>query len=151
MTAHAATGGALHLGRACDIDSRDIALAVAIVGRQGGTRRVRLTDDVVVDVPADGLAPAPGPGAVTLRPWQVTLSRERPAGSARNVWAGRVREVLPLGGRVRVTLAVGAREALTLVAEITPEARAELGVREGEPLYASFKATAVTAGAYRAP
>jgi len=129
----------------------DNALAIAIDGRQGGTRRVRLADDVVVDVPADGLEPAPGPVSVTLRPWEVTLSRERPAGSARNVWPGRVREVLPLGGRVRVTLAVGAREALTLVAEITPEARVELGVREGEPLYASFKATAVTAGVYRAP
>ncbi len=133
------------------VDDNDNALAVARDGRQGGTRRVRLTDDVVVDVPADGLAPTPGPVAVTLRPWEVTLSKERPAGSARNVWLGRVREVLPLGGRVRVTLAVGAREALMLVAEITPEARAELGVREGEPLYASFKATAVTAGVYRAP
>ncbi len=112
---------------------------------QGGTRRVRLTDGLAVYVPADGVAP--GPVAVSLRPWEVTLSGERPAGSARNVWVGRVREALPLGGRVRVTLAVGAHGALTLVAEVTPEALAEQGVREGDQICASFKATAVTVGA----
>lgn len=87
---------------------------------------------------------APGPVTVALRPWEVTLSRNAPEGSARNVFQGRVREVLPLGGRVRVTLAAGPVGNLALVAEVTPEAMAALDCREGQLLYAAFKATAVT-------
>lgn len=85
----------------------------------------------------------PGTVGVSLRPWEVILSAAPPSGSARNVLAGRVREVLALGGRVRVALAAGPEGALSLVAEITPEARESLGCHEGQTLYASFKATAL--------
>ena len=106
---------------------------------------VRIDEDIAVSVPAGDLHP--GLVSVAVRPWDIVLSRGRPGGSARNEFAGRVRDVLPLGGRVRVTLAAGARETLPLVAEITAEAQADLNVREGEVLYASFKATAVTVSA----
>ena len=104
--------------------------------------RVRLGDEVVIHASAEGV-PA-GPVGVSLRPWEIVLSAERPAGSARNVLRGIVGEVLPLGGRVRISLAVGGSGAVLLVAEITPDAQVGLDCHEGRPLYASFKATAVT-------
>jgi molybdopterin-binding protein len=82
--------------------------------------------------------------SVAVRPWEVVLSTAPPVGSARNVFEGQVREVLPLGSRVRVTLGIGARGSTPLVAEITPEAQEGLACHEGQRLYASFKATAVT-------
>ncbi len=107
----------------------------------------------------------PGPVGVALRPWDIVLSVARPVGSARNVLVGRVGEVLPLGGRVRVVLTVdpaltnhrvvhagapsgerASQPALSLVVEITPDALAELNLRDGQTVYASFKATALTVG-----
>jgi molybdate transport system ATP-binding protein len=84
-----------------------------------------------------------GPGFVVVSPRDIVLSREPPAGSARNVVRGRVREVVPeppLGERVRVVL--DAEPAL--VAEVTPAAVASLELRPGELVYAAFKATGVT-------
>ncbi len=107
--------------------------------------RVVVPGGVEVFAPAEGLTA--GPVSLGLRPWEITLSTEPPAGSARNTLLGRVREVLPLGGRVRVTLAVGSEGAVPLVAEITPEAEAFLQCREGQELYATFKARAVSAAA----
>ncbi|HZS87007.1 MAG TPA: ABC transporter ATP-binding protein [Chloroflexota bacterium] len=105
------------------------------------TGRVRLAGGVDVYAAADDVPP--GPVGLALRPWEVTVSPRPPAGSARNVLPGRVREVLPMGGRVRLILDVGPRHSLPLVAEITPRAQDSLGCREGQTLYASFKATAL--------
>jgi len=119
----------------------------------GALRRVRLAGVEGVDlyVVTEGAAPGPGPGpgpvlvGLSLRPWDVVLSIERPVGSARNVLRGRVRQVLPLGGRVRVVLALAPEpDAVLLAAEISLEAQADLACHEGQQLYASFKATAVT-------
>ncbi len=104
--------------------------------------RVRLNEGLEIYGLVEGLAP--GPVGVSLRPWEVVLSGERPAGSARNVLVGRVREALPLGSRVRVALGVGPRATLPLVAEITPGAQDLLRLHEGQLLHASFKATSVT-------
>jgi len=105
---------------------------------------VALPGSVEIFVPAEGLVA--GPIGLGLRPWDITLSTMPPSSSARNVLRGRVREVLPLGGRVRVMLAVGPECALSLVAEITPDAQASLDCREGQELYAAFKATALSVG-----
>jgi molybdate transport system ATP-binding protein len=104
--------------------------------------RVAVPGGVEVYVPGEGLAA--GAVSLALRPWEITLSSAPPAGSARNVLPARVREVLPLGGRVRVTLTAGPAGAVLLVAEITPEAQASLDCREGQEIYASFKASAVS-------
>jgi molybdenum ABC transporter ATP-binding protein len=103
--------------------------------------RIRLPGGVELYAPADGIEP--GPVSVTLHPWEVTLSVAPPAGSARNSLPGRVRETLPLGGRVRVSLTLAGAGAPVLVAEITPQAEEALGLREGQTLYATFKATAL--------
>jgi molybdopterin-binding protein len=78
-----------------------------------------------------------------LSPRDVTLSLERPMGSARNVLRGPVLDVIaepPYGERLRVSLATRP----PLVAEVTPSAARELGLAPGREVWASFKATAVT-------
>ncbi|MFF4580314.1 ABC transporter permease [Streptomyces sp. NPDC001389] len=77
-----------------------------------------------------------------IAPEAVSVHRERPGGSPRNVWPGTVREVTAVGSRLRVL--VGSAEAPDLVAEITPEAAAELGVADGAAVWTSVKATEVT-------
>ncbi|MFK0049299.1 ABC transporter permease [Streptomyces sp. NPDC090741] len=77
-----------------------------------------------------------------IGPEAVSVHRDRPAGSPRNVWQGSVREITAVGSRLRVL--VGSAEAPDLVAEITPEAAAELGLVDGSKVWTSVKATEVT-------
>ncbi|MET9598381.1 ABC transporter permease [Streptomyces sp. NPDC006459] len=104
---------------------------------------------------ADGLALATGGRLVAaealpegtralaiIAPEAVSVHRERPGGSPRNVWPGTVREITSVGSRLRVLIA--SDEAPDLVAEITPEAAAELGVADGVAVWTSVKATEVT-------
>ncbi|MFD6877679.1 MULTISPECIES: ABC transporter permease [unclassified Streptomyces] len=77
-----------------------------------------------------------------IAPEAVSVHRERPSGSPRNVWPGTVREITAVGSRLRVLIA--SAEAPDLVAEITPEAAAELGVTDGTAVWTSVKATEVT-------
>jgi molybdate transport system ATP-binding protein len=92
------------------------------------------------------LAAEPGSGAVfaLVDPNDITLYREPPAGgaSAQNLFAGPIVELVPeppAGERVRVVL--GTHPAL--VAEVTREAVSALALREGDRVFASFKATGV--------
>ncbi|MEV6733484.1 ABC transporter permease [Streptomyces sp. NPDC051364] len=77
-----------------------------------------------------------------IGPEAVSVHRDRPTGSPRNVWQGSVREITAVGSRLRVL--VGSAEAPDLVAEITPEAAAELGLVDGSKVWTSVKATEVT-------
>ncbi|MEV7727928.1 ABC transporter permease [Streptomyces sp. NPDC087917] len=77
-----------------------------------------------------------------IAPEAVSLHHDRPSGSPRNVWPGTVREITVVGSRLRVL--VGSDEVPDLVAEITPQAAADLGVRDGARLWTSVKATEVT-------
>ncbi|MFI1151337.1 ABC transporter permease [Streptomyces sp. NPDC020817] len=77
-----------------------------------------------------------------IGPEAVSVHRDRPAGSPRNVWEGSVREITAVGSRLRVL--IGSAEAPDLVAEITPEAASELGLVEGSKVWTSVKATEVT-------
>ncbi|MEV0850610.1 ABC transporter permease [Streptomyces sp. NPDC049954] len=91
--------------------------------------------------------PGAGPGGrllAVVAPEAVAVHRERPAGSPRNVWPGTVREITALGSRLRVLVAGRAGTAPELLAEITPAAAAELGLREGTEVWTSVKATEVT-------
>ncbi len=74
-----------------------------------------------------------------VHPRAVALYRERPSGSPRNVWQTEVEWVEVAGDRLRVRF-VG---PLPLVAEITPPAAEELGVRAGEKLWLALKATEI--------
>ncbi|WP_367124631.1 ABC transporter permease [Streptomyces phytohabitans] len=77
-----------------------------------------------------------------IGPEAVSLHLERPSGSPRNVWPGTVREVTGVGSRLRVLVA--SESAPDLVAEVTPQAAAELGLVEGTFVWTSVKATEVT-------
>ncbi|MFD8968084.1 ABC transporter permease [Streptomyces sp. NPDC059568] len=92
---------------------------------------------IVAEPPADGTA-----ALAVIAPEAVSVHRDRPAGSPRNVWPGTVREITALGSRLRVLIT--SDEAPDLVAEITPEAAAELGLADGISVWTSVKATEVT-------
>ncbi|UNS96464.1 ABC transporter permease [Streptomyces tubbatahanensis] len=77
-----------------------------------------------------------------IAPEAVALHRERPQGSPRNVWAGTVREVTAVGSRMRVLVACTGRP--DLVAEVTADAVAELGLEDGAAVFAGMKATEIT-------
>jgi molybdate transport system ATP-binding protein len=82
----------------------------------------------------------PGDVLVALNPREVTLHLEPPAGSAQNVFRGRIVELVaepPFGERIRVAL----DSTPPLVAEVTRHAVESLGLREGLEVYAAFKAT----------
>ncbi len=85
------------------------------------------------------------PALAVVGPEAVSLHRERPSGSPRNVWPGRVRELTALGGRMRVLVGADPSAAgLDVIAEITPSAAAELGLGEGDPVWVGVKATEIT-------
>jgi molybdate transport system ATP-binding protein len=96
------------------------------------------TEAGVSIVVADSLT---GPVFVTIAPAAVALHQVRPEGSPRNRWEARIAHLDLLGDRVRVQLA----GPLDLVAEVTPAAATELGLREGDTVWASVKATEVSA------
>jgi molybdate transport system ATP-binding protein len=94
---------------------------------------VRLPNDAVVATANDGR----GPTFVAIRPNAVSLHRERPEGSARNVWPGHAAELYLAGDRARVRV----NGPVPLIAEVTAAAVAELHLADGGPVWASVKAT----------
>ncbi|WP_371614570.1 ABC transporter permease [Streptomyces sp. NBC_00454] len=86
--------------------------------------------------------PAGAQALAIIAPEAVSVHRDRPSGSPRNVWPGTVREITSVGSRLRVL--IGSAQAPDLVAEITPEAAAELGIVDGAEVWTSVKATEVT-------
>jgi len=81
---------------------------------------------------------APGPSFAMIRPHSVALALHTVEGSsARNVWSGAITDVDRLGDRVRI----GIGGELPLTAEITVAALEALGLRPGDDVTASVKAT----------
>ncbi len=109
--------------------SRRDGLAVVEVGGVGG-----------VTVEAIGDVPEGAPVLVCLRPEDVTLARPGPAEptTARNRIAGRVAGLTVLGPQVRVRV----EGAVTVTALITRQSRDDLGLGPGDPVVATFKASA---------
>ena len=96
---------------------------------------VRLVDgsDLVTATPARGEVNA------CFSPAAVTLMLQEPTGSARNRWAGTVVSASPHGAAVRVHV-----DATTgLLADVTPESAAALGLTPGRRVWATVKATEV--------
>lgn len=82
------------------------------------------------------------PALAVIAPEAVSVHREKPGGSPRNVWPGTVREITSSGSRLRVLVA--SDRAPDLVAEITPQAAAELGLADGVAVWTGVKATETT-------
>jgi molybdate transport system ATP-binding protein len=81
---------------------------------------------------------------MVIDPREVTLHLEAPGGSARNQLRGTIVEIVPqppLGDRLRVVL----DSHPPLVAEVTPRAASDLGLRPGLAVVAAFKASGVRA------
>jgi molybdopterin-binding protein len=78
---------------------------------------------------------------VCVRPEDVSVSvgGEALSGSARNHLPGRVRRVVTLGADARIEIDCG----FPVIARVTRRSVDDLGLREGTPVVASFKATAV--------
>ena len=81
-----------------------------------------------------------GPVFAVIAPHSVALYPALPEGSPRNVWAVTVADLDRLADRVRVSLA----GEVPLVAEVTPAAIEQLGLRAGVQIWASVKATEVS-------
>ena len=108
--------------------------------------------NLVTGVVADGVLTTPsgatlvvpgdtpeGPALAAVRPSAITLHRNPPEGSARNVWEMELVDVDRLGDRVRVRL----DGPLQLVAELTPGGLATLELRPLDRVWASLKASEV--------
>lgn len=76
---------------------------------------------------------------VTFTPDAVSLHRERPEGSPRNVWRATVSRVEAHAGRARVWLSA----PIPMSAEVTPAGLAALPLRSGDEVWAAVKATQV--------
>ena len=97
----------------------------------------RGTEIRIGDAVFHAAGPTEGEVFALLQPKAVSLHLERPAGSPRNVWPGRVVSLDQAGDRIRVTV----EGAATVVAEVTPGAMVELGIAGGEEVWVAFKAS----------
>ncbi|MGB8944407.1 MAG: TOBE domain-containing protein, partial [Streptomyces sp.] len=86
--------------------------------------------------------PAGTEALAIIAPEAVSVHRDKPTGSPRNVWPGTIREITTSGSRLR--LLITSPQAPDLVAEITPQAAAELGLTDGARVWTSVKATETT-------
>jgi molybdate transport system ATP-binding protein len=93
--------------------------------------------EVVLDAGGSAFTTDEGEGRVGLAvyPWEVSLARSVPTDSAVNHVQGDVRSLVALGNRVRVRVG-------PLTAEVTAASASRLELAEGQPVVASFKATA---------
>src|SRR5439155_3751088 len=98
---------------------------------EGALTAVELSDRTVIFSTDD----ARGDVAAVVYPWDVTLARSAPADSAQNHVQGPVSTAVPVANRVRVTIG-------PVTAEVTADSASRLGIREGEHLVATWKATA---------
>ncbi|HEU4840909.1 MAG TPA: ABC transporter ATP-binding protein [Ilumatobacteraceae bacterium] len=81
-----------------------------------------------------------GPTYAVIQPHSVALYASPPDGSPRNVWPATVADIDRQADRVRVRLT----GPVPLVAEVTPAGLEALGLRLGDPTWASVKATEIT-------
>ncbi len=76
---------------------------------------------------------------VLIRPEVIVFSLSGVAGSARNVFQGKVSKINTIGSLVRIEVDCG----FPLMGVITTQAAEELNISIGKDIYASFKATAI--------
>ncbi|MDY6911514.1 MAG: ABC transporter ATP-binding protein [Chloroflexota bacterium] len=74
-----------------------------------------------------------------IRPEDVTFALSKTSTSARNVFEGPISKITPVGTLARVEIDCG----FPLMGIVTIRSLEEMDMRQGKPLYASFKATAI--------
>lgn len=90
----------------------------------------------IVEITADPPAGDDFP-LLCIRPDDVVIGRGTGESSARNAFSGTIVRLEPIGRRMRVVLDCG----FPLIAHVTVSSARELGLREGDTVTASFKAT----------
>ncbi|MGH2725353.1 MAG: ABC transporter ATP-binding protein, partial [Actinomycetota bacterium] len=116
-----------------------VNLFVGRLAIEGGAALIHTPDgDVFCDPPEETTAPVDGAMGI-VRPADVSLFLERPAGSARNLFPGPISFITIEGERARV----GVGSAPPVVAEITGSSLSRLALVEGMNVWASFKALEV--------
>jgi molybdate transport system ATP-binding protein len=75
----------------------------------------------------------------SFAPTAVSLHGQRPLTSARNVWSLRIDGIVPHGDVLRVHLT----GTVQMIADVTAGALADLGVTDGDTVWASVKATEI--------
>ncbi|MFC5718788.1 ABC transporter permease [Streptomyces gamaensis] len=110
-------------------------------GKATTDRTLLLHDGGTTLTAAEPLPRETATALAVVPPEAVSLHTTRPqGGSPRNVWQGTVKEITAQGARLRVLVEAGP----DVVAEVTPEAAADLGLAEGARVWVSVKATEVT-------
>jgi molybdate transport system ATP-binding protein len=84
---------------------------------------------------------ASGDVYAAFRPAAVSLFVQRPDGSPRNLWAGRIATLEPHGEGVRVEISEVPDRASSILAEITPSAVTDLELMPGSEVWAAVKAS----------
>jgi molybdate transport system ATP-binding protein len=102
-------------------------------GREGLTELVLADGSVLHTTDA-----ADGAVDVAIYPWEITVGREPPPGSALNRVEGPIASLVEVGNRTRIQIG-------GLVAEITTASAHAAALRPGDEAVASFKATATRA------
>lgn len=92
---------------------------------------------LVAGLPDDVAVPEAEPAVAVFSPSAVSVHREHPSGSPRNVFAATVRELEPRGSQVRI-------QTDELSADVTVAAVAELDLLPGTEVFLSVKASEVT-------
>jgi molybdate transport system ATP-binding protein len=135
-------GHVVQTGSALDVTARPrSAFAADVAGLNlfrgtlaGGALRVTPDFDLVATTAYEG------EGFAAFAPRAVSLHRNRPEGSARNVWEAVIEDVDARAGTVRVRLVAHGER---VVAEVTLAAYDELGLAVGGRVWVALKATEV--------
>ncbi len=122
-----------------DYVARLVGLNLLAGSGTAGERRVLLPGGGVVQV----ASPVDGEVYVAFRPAAVSIFIERPSGSPRNVWWGRIATLEPHGHGVRVEIGEVPDRRSNILAEVTEAAVAEFGLLPGREIWASVKASEV--------
>jgi molybdate transport system ATP-binding protein len=127
------------------IDALTLADHVVVLD-EGGVAQQGRPDDVAAHPRTSHVARLVGLNVLrdgdeftSFRPRDVTVSLRRPEGSARFAWPGAVASAQQHGDAVRLLVDTDP----PLLADVTPQAAAELGLAPGREVWLSVKATAV--------
>lgn len=100
-----------------------------------GTSRIELDGGLAIEAALQKR----GRITIFIRPEDIILSKSRFESSARNVFKGKVVEILDHGSLVRLKIDVGKK----FVTQITKRSFAEMGLNVGSKIYLTFKASSV--------
>ncbi len=135
-------GSVVQAGTFADVSARPRSSYVAELVGVNLLRGIAYGDHIELASGATVVVPDAGSGETlaVIHPRSVSVHREQPTGSPRNVSPGAVDSLELLGDRVRVRIT----GSVPLIAEITPAARLDLDLNVGTSVWTSFKATEVT-------